>query len=74
LGWTLFGLAIGPQFNMQGQTPIAAEQQLPGTLDPISDPLFSGGVPSLNAQGAGHQTLQMPMTLDLVGFEIQERA
>jgi murein DD-endopeptidase MepM/ murein hydrolase activator NlpD len=42
--------------------------RLMGTLDSVGDTLFSGETPAIDAHGAGSRTLQMPLTLDLIGL------
>ncbi len=42
--------------------------QVTGTLDSAGNTIFSGEPPTIDTQGAGSRTAQMPLTLDLVEF------
>jgi hypothetical protein len=41
---------------------------LMGTLDEVIDTLVSGKAPVLDARGAAESALQMPLALNVIGF------
>jgi len=39
-----------------------------GSIDEVAEALFTGKNPTLDGRGAGARALQMPLTLNLIGF------